>query len=120
MGLPESVVVGCIEYRVTEPEVGLVVFLALGAFQNRYSFTRDSAGAWSVAWGSPPTRAVRALAAPQVALVCELAERNSVPLMCLGTCADGQPRHPLYVSANTSPETWTPTGMTPRPRPPLP
>lgn len=51
--LPETVVVGCIEYRVTEPEEGFVVFsethgLALGAFKSRYSFTRDTDGAWSV------------------------------------------------------------------------
>lgn len=47
MSLPSEVVVGCIEYTVTEPEPGFVVFseaqgLALGAFKNRYSFTRET------------------------------------------------------------------------------
>ena len=49
MSLPEKVVVGCIEYRITEPEPGFVVFseahgLALGAFKSRYSFTRHTDG----------------------------------------------------------------------------
>ena len=52
MGLPETVRVNAIEYRVTESE-GLVVFseshgLALGAFKARYSFTRDSDGGWYI------------------------------------------------------------------------
>lgn len=52
MALPEKVVVGAIEFSVTEHE-GLVVFsetygLALGAFKSRYSFTRDTDGGWMV------------------------------------------------------------------------
>lgn len=52
MVLPEKVVVGCTEFRVTEAE-GRVMFsetpgLALGAFKSRVSFTRDDDGGWSV------------------------------------------------------------------------
>jgi hypothetical protein len=51
--LPSTVIVGAIEYNVTEHE-GLVVFrethgLALGAFSSRYSFRQDREGAWTVA-----------------------------------------------------------------------
>lgn len=52
MALPEKVVVGCTEFRVTETE-GLVVFtategLVFGTHKSRVSFTRDGDGGWSV------------------------------------------------------------------------
>ena len=51
--IKDKVIVGCIEYSVTEPEEGFVVFsetdgLALGVFKSRYSFTRDTEGGWKV------------------------------------------------------------------------
>lgn len=65
------------------------------------------------AWGTHKPELHRVLG-PRVAEFCEMAERAGRQLRCLGTCQDGQPRHPLYVSADQAFEIWTPT--VPRPR----
>lgn len=36
--------------------------------------------------------------------VIKMLQDNDVPLHCLGTTKDGQPRHPLYVAATTQPQ----------------
>lgn len=36
----------------------------------------------------------------------EIAAGAGVPLLCLGTTASGDPRHPLYVSGATNRQPW--------------
>jgi hypothetical protein len=56
------------------------------------------------AWGAYPPAAGRGMAdraTERVAAVLRLVAIYGVPLKCLGTTKDGQPRHPLYLAGST-------------------
>jgi hypothetical protein len=42
----------------------------------------------------------------QVKMWRSMARAENRPLMCLGVCADGSPRHPLYVRREELPQRW--------------
>ena len=45
----------------------------------------------------------------QVDYFRRVAARLEIPLYCLGVTADEQPRHPLYLKADSLPEPWRPS-----------
>lgn len=61
-----------------------------------------------VGWGALSPGWLSALARPRVAALVKLAEHMAIPLLCLGTCANGQPMHPLFVSASRALYRWNP------------
>jgi hypothetical protein len=68
---------------------------------------RASGGFVVAAWGrvNPPA-ALRAQARRRLDDVCEMIHAAGVPLFCLGTNADGSPKHPLYVRSDAPLIPW--------------
>lgn len=63
------------------------------------------------AWGAYPPAAGHGMAScatARVAAVLRLISIYGVPVKCLGTTKDGQPRHPLYLAGNTPLIDFTP------------
>lgn len=61
-------------------------------------------GATLVAWGSGGSGALQRLVKDRVEQVVEVLGSE---LYCLGTTADGSPRHPLYLSYDVTIQPWT-------------
>jgi hypothetical protein len=65
----------------------------------------SSAGAVIVGWGAAGGHQGR-----DRAVLALLADAALLPLLCLGTLRDGQPRHPLYVAGSTRPMPFVASG----------
>ncbi len=91
-------VVNLFAYRATNPAQLREVNDPVGPEHQRYfRQALDGAGRIVAAWGSH--------ASVRISHIAEFLEANTVG--CLGTNADGQPKHPLYVPAETAWQQWS-------------
>lgn len=92
-------------WRSTDPMALLDVRDPVGPGNNDI-IARETARARLVvvAWGSPSNAALKKLLATRVETVRGVLKNRE--LHCLGTCKDGGPRHPLYVSYAVEPSLW--------------
>jgi hypothetical protein len=84
-------------YRATNPSELRSVNDPVGPEHQRYfRQALDGAGRIVAAWGSH--------AVVRLTHIAELLQ--ACPVMCLGTNADGQPKHPLYVRTDAKVQEW--------------
>lgn len=65
---------------------------------------RENGSIIVAAWGAQPAGKLGALWRDRVEAL--RAELGDVPLWCLGTCANGEPRHPLYLKGDAALVRW--------------
>ncbi|BBX30506.1 hypothetical protein B7435_30080 [Mycolicibacterium peregrinum] len=92
-------------YRATDPTELANAEDPIGP-DNRDTLSHDVADCTIVAWGAHPA-AVGWWAGYPYAWQRTVIERPA--LFCLGTNANGSPKHPLYVPADTTPKRWEPS-----------
>ncbi len=98
-GFDALTVVNLFAYRATDPKALALADEPVGQVNYRHvrEAIEDSAGV-VCAWGAH-ARKVRQF--PYTPDVRDLAARCRVPVFCLGTTKAGDPRHPLYLAADT-------------------
>lgn len=91
------------DYRATDPRALLAEGVEPRSVDNLVAIMQKAHGASRVvaAWGTLRGR-MREYAAETAALLA----KHDIPLWCLGTTADGSPRHPLYVRGDTGLVRW--------------
>lgn len=102
-GLTSYVKMNVIPYRATNPKALLGAGLQLGCGENPAHIRRvvesGEAALIVAAWGALP-KPLRGF------VDCVTTVLAGRPLWCLGTTADGSPRHPLYVRGNALLVPW--------------
>ncbi|MBE3065409.1 MAG: DUF1643 domain-containing protein [Spirochaetes bacterium] len=92
-------VVNLMSYRATNPMAAIIAADPFGPENDRYQIEAAALGDVVCAWGALASRA---------AIVRSVENFRSVGarLLCLGTTRGGQPRHPLYLRADTPLAEW--------------
>ena len=105
-GAERYVMVNLFAWRDTDPRGLLKVADPVGP-SNNVAILAETMDAKHVvaAWGSHAFLRERLLSA-RVAEVCGMLAKHGVDLQCLGTAKDGQPRHPLYLPADSVLRPW--------------
>jgi hypothetical protein len=105
-GFDGLIVVNLFAYRATDPS-GLAGGDPVGPDNDR--FIREAIHAWSevvAAWGATTIPGKPRLVTDRAAQVTATLTAAGYQLGCLGTTKSGQPRHPLFVSADTPLTPW--------------
>ncbi len=109
-------VVNLFAFRATKPSALLGGFGPTGAHNTLYLrvalrhsslWDTERVGPCVVAWGTQSTKRLRAMIGCESHLLRNLAAGMPVPLQCLGTAKDGNPRHPLMLAYATELQPWT-------------
>lgn len=104
-GFGALVVANLFALRSTDPEGLLSADNANGTGNNNWVARCSAVARMTVcAWGSPSSARLRVLVNERRDDVAGILRNRK--LWCLGTCKDGNPRHPLYLAADTLPTTW--------------
>lgn len=100
-GYDRLTVVNLFALRATDPKVMLAHADPIGP-RNDYHIDRaiEMSALVVCAWGNHGKHRDRARR------VADRLAAWGIPLHCLGTNADGSPKHPLYLKANTRPQPW--------------
>ena len=107
LGFTSYIKVNVMDYRATHPQVLLLLLAGsaewLSSPENLQTIAAKAAGAEMVvaAWGSLP-KALRGYASDAAGAVIG----SGRLLTCLGTTADGSPRHPLYIRGDAAFIPW--------------
>jgi len=107
LGAESFAVANLFAFRAPEPAMLLYCSDPVGP-ENDSAIRRalGTGGPVIVGWGAIGHKWLRELARPRVQLLVDLAVGTGKERLCLGTCANGQPRHPLFVPAGTVPVPW--------------